>query len=509
VRFELTRADIMAGAIMQARVGAAFTKQSLHGKPFFDAHRAERHISCRRFDRPDIFIGSQAHAIATPFDASEPNCATKWQESDSGRCDGEHQRRAHEELPAVAAKAPPAVKDARFRHCHAGCRIAPPPRLSGSDVRRVAIHASSAKDIAVRRTPEFDFLTDCCRWNFARKERPAVCFPAHLDRSLFVRLARFHRVQGLAWRALTAQNHSIPSDVGEALASDSVSITASNLRAAHECSELLHSFASSAIPLLFLKGLTLGALAYGTTAAKAAVDIDILVPEPSLASSARLLESLGYQLLEPLHGDFKRLSRWHRLRKESLWTKQGTPIRVDLHTRLSDTPRLIPSIGNASPQQTVDVGNGICLPTLADDELFAYLAVHGAWSAWFRLKWIVDFAALLAPLPAAEIDRRYRRSTELGAGRCGPQALLLADVLFDSLSSNDALRSELRSEPAAQRLCRAALKQLAGRDDPVEPTSTALGTAAIHASELLLIPGLRFKFAELVRQGFVAFANRA
>lgn len=387
-------------------------------------------------------------------------------------------------------------------------KIAPPPRLSGSDATRVAIPNGGTKDASVHRAPEFNFLADCCRSNFRVHERTVRSFPDDLDWALFVRLARFHRVQGLASRALVGQSPDAPPGVADALASDSAAIAALNLTAAHESAMLLRTFESAAIPLLFLKGLTLGALAYGTSSAKAAFDIDILVPADALESSARLLQSLGYSLIEPTHGDLGRLRRWHRLRKESLWAKQGTPIRVDLHTRLSDTSRLIPSIDNGSPQQTVDVGNGIVLPTLADDELFAYLAVHGAWSAWYRLKWIADFAALLAPLSSAEIERRYRRSLELGGERCALQALLLGDALFDSLANNEPLRSELRRERAAEMLCRAALKQLAGRSEPVEPTAVRLGTAAIHRSELFLAHGLGFKLTELARQGFVALANK-
>lgn len=374
-------------------------------------------------------------------------------------------------------------------------------------MRRVAIRSGAAKHMPVHLTPEFAFLADCCRWNFRAEERTPASFPDNLDPAMFLRLARFHRVQGLAWRALPAQ--FVPREIEEALAGDSAAIAALNLQAAHECGILLRSFESAAIPLLFLKGLTLGALAYGESSAKAAVDIDILVPGDALESSAGLLQSLGFRLTDPAHGDIRRLRRWHRLRKESLWAKPGTPMRIDLHTRLSDTPRLLPSIDNHSPRQTVDVGNGILLPTLADDELFAYLAVHGSWSAWFRLKWMADFAALLEPLAGVEIERRYRRSVELGAGRCAMQALLVADALFDSLAGNEPFRSELRREPAAQMLCRAALKQVAGRREPVEPTAVPLGTAAIHRSELFLVPGLRFKLTELARQGFVALANRA
>ena len=149
---------------------------------------------------------------------------------------------------------------------------------------------------------------------------------------------------------------------------------------------------------------------------------------------------------------------------------------------------------------------GIELPTLADDELFAYLAVHGSSSAWFRLKWITDFAATIQGKPPEALERLYRRSQQLGAGRAPAQALLLADLLFESLCEAPALKRSLERDSRNRWLCRMAYRQLAGRPEPGEPTSRTLGTAAIHVSQFLLLPGPAFKLSEFVRQGRAALA---
>jgi hypothetical protein len=360
----------------------------------------------------------------------------------------------------------------------------------------------------VRATPEFMLLADCCRSNFPADAVSPGLPDTPLDWNRFLRLARFHRVQGLAWRTLSSFGPDVPDDIAEALSDDAATIAASNLAAARECAELRRMFDSAGVPILFLKGLTLGTLAYGTSFAKSAVDIDLLVPEDMLGRSAQLLGSVGYTPVEPREHDPEALRRWHRSRKESLWAKQGTQLRIDLHSRLSDNPRLLAILGTNSPRRDVDVGNGIALPTLADDELFAYLAVHGSSSAWFRLKWIADFAALLSPLSSAEIARRYRRSLDLGSGSASAQALLVADALFGSLRDDDRLRTELRTGRAARLLCSAALRQLAGRSEPVEPTAGKFGTATIHWTQLLLLPGIGFKVSELVRQGRSAVSAR-
>jgi hypothetical protein len=186
------------------------------------------------------------------------------------------------------------------------------------------------------------------------------------------------------------------------------------------------------------------------------------------------------------------------LRKESAWVRKDPELHVDLHTRLADNSRLIPDIGLNSPPQLVEVVRDVRLPTLRTDELFAYLCVHGASSAWFRLKWITDVAALLHRRGADEIERLYQRSQELGAGRAATQALLLADALYGTLATNRSLRESLSRERAGSWLARAVLNRLSSPPD--EPTSRPLGTALIHWSQFFLLPGIGFKASELVRQ---------
>lgn len=345
-----------------------------------------------------------------------------------------------------------------------------------------------------------DLAIRCCRFAFAGDE-PPLPLNAEFDWSRFLRLVRFHRVQGLAWAALCSNRDRLPTDVAGALAADAAAIAAENLRATVDCRNLLEDFQRAAIPLLFVKGLTLGVLAYGSPSIKAAVDIDLLVADGHVVEAGRVLENRGYSLQIP-RGPFcpNGLRAWHSKRKESVWTRRDPRSQIDLHTRLSDNPALIPSLDVHSPRQAVEVAPGISMPTLADEELVAYLSVHGASSAWFRLKWISDFAALLAHREPGRLEQLYRRLQELGAGHAADQALLLADAFFQLLEANPELRVSLQRNSASRWLCRAAAWQLAGRPEPIEPTSRPLGTAMIHLTQFALLPGVRFKVSELVRQ---------
>jgi hypothetical protein len=335
-------------------------------------------------------------------------------------------------------------------------------------------------------------MVDCCRRSFAggfRDPLPAV------DWVRFVQLVRFHRVQGLVWNSLGSNGVEIPAEVARALSADTQRIAATNLRIAAESHELRAAFQRSGIRLLFLKGLTLAALAYPRPMLKMGWDIDLLVAESDVGRAAAELEGRGYRRTAP--AATTDLSQWHASRKESVWARPDEQLHVELHSRLADSHRLIPDIGIDSPSREVEIAKGIALPTLAADELFAYLAVHGASSAWFRLKWICDFAALLHGLSASQIERLYDRSQDLGAGRAAGQALLLADRLFGTLGGAPNLRNLLAEDRSTKRLADAAARLLTKAR---EPTEAFLGTWPIHWTQLLLLPGAGFKLAEIRRQ---------
>ncbi|MFL6721468.1 MAG: nucleotidyltransferase family protein [Sphingomonas sp.] len=343
---------------------------------------------------------------------------------------------------------------------------------------------------------EFRLALACCERNFADRPQSAMQTP-QVDWAGFLQLVRFHRIEGLAWNSLSTSER-IPAEVRLALSAAAAEIAAQNLIAAAASRELLDRFADRGIPLLFLKGLTAGALAYGKASLKAAIDIDLLIDPADLASAADLLRQTGFQPTTPDAADNDSLCRWHGGWKESIWAKRSPQLQIDLHTRTSDNRQLIPGIDVHSSCQKVSVGDGIALPTLADEELFAYLAVHGASSAWFRLKWISDFAGLLVGRSADDIGALYGASQDLGAGRAAGQALLLADSLFNTLEAAPRLRDELRADRGTRRLTQAAYRQVTAK--PREPTEVRWGTLAIHWTQFLLLPGLGYKLSELLRQ---------
>ncbi len=316
------------------------------------------------------------------------------------------------------------------------------------------------------------------------------------DWGAVLRAARRHRVEGLIHDGLRQAGVEPPAAVAEPLAAAAAAIARDNLRFAAEALKLDRLLRGAGVDFLFLKGVTLNRLAYGTLALKKAIDIDTVVDASRYREAIGAVETDGWLCVQPREGASQtEILAWAARAKHSIWRKG--PTVLELHTAFVDSARMLGGVGMGSPRQQVEVAQGVALPTLADEPLFAYLAVHGATHAWSRLKWLADIAAFAAGEPA-RIESLYRASMALGGGRSGGQALLLAHDLL-ALPLPPPLLAELRGDRAIRYLARVAVDAMVGAGDR-ELDELMLGTAAIHLSHLRLKKGLGFKLHEIRRK---------
>jgi hypothetical protein len=348
--------------------------------------------------------------------------------------------------------------------------------------------------------PEFVLAVACCRWPLTSDRLEGVRAAAvPIDWGLFARVAERHRIEALAWNALRQAQVDVPVEIHASLSAAAARTALQNLELTAEAVRIRDAFASDGVETVFVKGVSLAILAYGSLSLKAGWDIDVLIPPEKLMAAEALLRRDGYDTTVPKSPvSSAQLSLWHRISKESVW-RDGRGRHVELHTRLADNALLIPTIGIGSTVRDVEIGAGVTLRTLGERELFAYLCVHGASSAWFRVKWIADFAALLAGKDAAEIAALYDSSQALGAGRASDLALLLAHRLFETAVPEPLVR-RLESDLVNRWLVAATMRMMAGASVATELAAIRFGTLPIHLLQFGLGRGFRFKLHELRRQ---------
>lgn len=336
-------------------------------------------------------------------------------------------------------------------------------------------------------SPALGWLATACRPDAAAPGNPPAAW------GTIIALAARHRVGSLLYAGL--QRHAVapPEDVATQLMADAQLTTAANLRGAAECRRLEKSFASADVPMLFIKGLTLSQLAYGSASRKMSRDIDLLVPPEQIVAASQLLQGLGYRLQEPT--GLGELARWHRWSKESVW-RHPSGLLVELHSRLTDHSALLPGLRADGPSQRVGIAPGTTLPTLTLAPLLAYLAVHGASSAWFRLKWLADLQALIASAGITELDAVHAAMRAHGAGRAADLAIVLLERAY-ALPLGDALARTLAKDRRVRWLAAEALRQLHAMPEPTERRG---GTIGIHASQLLIGEHWTFPLSEGVRR---------
>ena len=300
------------------------------------------------------------------------------------------------------------------------------------------------------------------------------------------------RVVGFVRNALSAAGSDIPGGVVDWLASQSQKFARQNMLFAGEAARLQGQFDAAQIPVLILKGLPLAQLVYGSCVSKQTRDIDFLVPPDRAEAALQILEREGYELLPPAEhlGKAQRRAVVHYAREVELRHRDSNVV-VELQWRLTKNPQLLQGIDASAASQSVVFADGSSVRTLARDDLFAHLCVHGAGHTWSRLKWLADLNALIAAKDA-DIVRLYRHAQSRGAGLCAGQALLLCQRLFE-LELPPALGAELQGSRRILKLVKIALHAM------TRPHAKQDGVTAVSANvytQFLLGQGWAFYAAQ-------------
>jgi hypothetical protein len=321
-----------------------------------------------------------------------------------------------------------------------------------------------------------------------------------LDWPQFLRVAQRHWVLGLAHQGLTEARLAIPPDIRREIGARAAAMVRENLAMAAEALRLQRLFDEAQLPVLFVKGSSLAMLAFGNLGLSGSQDIDLLVPRETLPAATELVARAGYRRFDPPPGiSDTQLRQLLSLRRDLGFVHQTTGLPIELHWRLFSNPHAMAEDSIMAASREVLLTDTMGLHTLGEEDLFAYLCMHGALHWWNRLKWLADVNALLASTPEDSIERLVRAAKIRGTGRAAAQALLLCRRLFKTTLPVGLLPA-LGKNTTVRWLEATALSAMTAGQGEDDPHERRFGTTRGSLSTFLLSQSWCYKLKELKLQ---------
>ena len=304
-----------------------------------------------------------------------------------------------------------------------------------------------------------------------------------LDWKLVLQLAKSHRVLGLLGRHLSARSwEGVTAQVKRELQDYFIYVMAHSSALKHELARVSHLLESAGIPVVSFKGHTLGLAAYGNAVLRPSADIDLLVSRDNALRARDLLTTQNYSLEVTLHAE----QEDHILRQDSvfnLFRPAKPPLKtvlrqgyaVELHWAITSpclpfdleystvAPRLnwleLSGVYSNAFDGSDNQKEPFRVRSLAPEDLFSILCVHGAKHLWERLIWICDLAELVEKTPAfnwtmllnTARERNVQRMTVLGLS-------LMRSVLGTELPGE--VENWLSTQPETLRLASQLRRQI-------------------------------------------------
>lgn len=283
---------------------------------------------------------------------------------------------------------------------------------------------------------EFGLVAACCRWPTDVAAIRAAASAAPIDWPAAVRVSRRHRVIGFFRVGLMAAGIAVPLRIEELYAP----MMRRNLLQYGEAVRLTALLGDAGIPVALLKGVVLAELAYGGQGVKHTIDNDLLVAPRDVPATFSILHEAGYRVIGLPDNDNPRPASLIDLINECQFLHPASGAILDLHWRLHAYKQVLGEPDVATETRVVMV-EGKPLPTLTDEALMLYLAIHGTRHSWARLKWLADFNALLGRMDDSDVAALRALARRGGVAPCVDSALIQCERLLGARVPADVYRS--------------------------------------------------------------------
>jgi len=317
-----------------------------------------------------------------------------------------------------------------------------------------------------------------------------------IDWNIVLALAERHRVTPALASAIARHRAGLPSPVQSRLDKSLAKAAFDELAQAALARDIVAAFRKRTIGLILLKGVPLSLRLHGRLGLRVSRDIDLLVAPSDVPSALDILTGMGFRSRQALEAaNARALHAQMRRHKDVELVHDERQQVVELHWRLFDNSHLMPLPENmVAPEITWP--SGVVCSVLPDRFNRLYLANHGAQHGWSRLKWLIDFAALMAPLRAEGIAQFYSSVSIAEGRRSVAQALLLCHQLF-GWPLPEQVRADARRDWRVTMLLKLALHSMA-QGGAQEIEDIRFGATRKNISHYLIRSSPRYLWSELI-----------
>ena len=189
------------------------------------------------------------------------------------------------------------------------------------------------------------------------------------------------------------------------------------------------------IPFLAFKGVAFNHLTGIELTQRHTGDIDILIANfDHIEKTDKVLKGIGYERLtlpRTLEMNSQQKKHFIKYEKDVVYFHPENEVSLEVHFKLFPVDRLlsIPTQEIYKNRSEITIGS-TKVPVMSKNDHLLYLLVHGAWSSWFRLKWLCDIPLISNNGDDYRSPAFIKRAKSLGAERIVWQGLTLANELL-------------------------------------------------------------------------------
>jgi hypothetical protein len=215
----------------------------------------------------------------------------------------------------------------------------------------------------------------------------------NIDWSEFLALTIHHRTFCMLYKKMkNANNIYIPEFVVQKLGTLYKSNIFRMLHLSAEMETVNKIMQKEKIKFLLLKGPALAKELYGDISLRTSSDIDALIPINELQKVDQLLQKEGY-----VKNDYFRsvLNDWKWRHHHVTYFHPVKKVKLEIHWRLNPGPASEPSFDELWDRKKYIKLTSTPLYLLGNEDLFVFLASHGARHGWSRIRWLLDINQIM------------------------------------------------------------------------------------------------------------------